>query len=116
MKGIDSPLSTPAGLTGSPKLYSPLILQSLEILFQPKCRPRQEGGLGVTQRVQLGATLIMGMGFTVLCALYLCVWRENSIDLFFFFLMWLWGGPKGGNKNVKIQFDFETKGWCCLTV
>lgn len=51
MKGIDSPLSTPADLTGSPKLYSPLILQSLEILFQPKGRPRQEGGLGVTQSV-----------------------------------------------------------------
>lgn len=30
--------------------------------------------------------------------------------------MWLWGGPKGENKKVKIQFDFETKGWCCLTV
>ena len=28
MKGISSPLSTPADLTGSPKLYSPLILQS----------------------------------------------------------------------------------------
>ena len=114
MKGINSPLSTPADLTGSPKLYSPLILQSLEILFQPTRRPRQEGRWGVTQRVQLGATLIMGMGFIVLYPLYFCVWRENSTD--HFLKIWLWGGPKGENTNVKIQLEFETKGWCCLTV
>lgn len=114
MKGIDSPSSTTAHLTGSPKLYSPLFLQCLEILFQSKHRPRQEGGLGVTQRVQLGATLIMGMGFIVLYPLYFCVWREHSTD--HFFKIWLWGGPEGENTNVKIQFDFETKGWCCLTV
>lgn len=51
MKGIDSPLSTPADLTGSPKLYSPLILQSLEILFPTQVQTMTRRRLGVTQRV-----------------------------------------------------------------
>ena len=59
MKGINSPLSTPADLTGSPKLYSPLILQSLEILFQPTRRPRQEGGWG--KLILLMSTFLLGV-------------------------------------------------------
>lgn len=35
------------------------------------------------QMVQLGATLITGMGFIVLYPLYFCVWKENSTDHFF---------------------------------
>ena len=99
MKGIDSPLSTTADLTGSPELYSPLILHCLEILFQPKHRPRQEGGLGVTQRVQLGATLIMAMGFIVLYPLYFCL--EGTLHRSFFLKYGFGDGPRGKIQTLK---------------